>query len=83
MTETLRDVLPREALEGGEFYKSAHIKHLDVPVLERIDGCKRRWPGTHKNVNFWWRLQNGRIVGFNENPSRGWSFPVMMDPDNS
>lgn len=40
------------------------------------DGFKV-YPGTHRNVFTWYELENGYGVGFNENPSRGWSFPVV------
>lgn len=33
--------------------------------------------GTHKNVGNWWLTDNGYAVGFNENPSIGWSFPII------
>ena len=36
-----------------------------------------KWPGYHKYVFFWVELENGYIVGFNENPNNGWSFPIM------
>jgi hypothetical protein len=34
-------------------------------------------PFKHKYVYTWWELENGYAVGWNENPSRGWSFPIM------
>lgn len=33
--------------------------------------------GTHKNVGNWWLTDTGYAIGFNENPSLGWSFPVV------
>jgi len=38
------------------------------------------WPGKHVHVHVWWELENGYAVGWNENPSRGWSFPVVKMP---
>jgi len=35
------------------------------------------WPGSQKDVHCWWELENGKAVGWNENPSKGWSFPVI------
>jgi DNA-directed RNA polymerase subunit RPC12/RpoP len=35
------------------------------------------WPGPQKDVHCWWELENGKAVGWNENPSKGWSFPVI------
>lgn len=64
--------------------KEFQIQFTDVPayklggieVLEEIDGTKQAWPGKHKNVFTWWKLANGKCVGWNENPGKGWSFPV-------
>jgi hypothetical protein len=54
-------------------------KFRDVEVVEEYGyGEKwKPWPGTHKNVMNWCVLANGYAVGWNENPSRGWSFPVV------
>src|SRR5271157_4691760 len=35
------------------------------------------WPGPQKDVHCWWELENGKAVGWNESPSKGWSFPVI------
>lgn len=72
--KTLRDVLPPEFfLEHGT---SLANRYLDVEVVrDNKDG--ERWPGTHKNVYAFWVLANGKRVGWNENPGRGWSFPVV------
>lgn len=55
------------------------MNYLDCEVVEEIDGCTpgNGWPGKEKNVYWWYKLANGKMVGFNENPSRGWSFPVI------
>jgi hypothetical protein len=47
---------------------------LDVEVVVKHDGA---WPGKHRNVHVWWELEDGHAVAWNENPSRGWSFPVI------
>lgn len=77
---TLRDVLPREFFI--EHTESPAAKYLDVEVVARYrawgDGPDALlWPGRHQHVNVWWHLANGKAVGWNENPSRGWSFPVV------
>jgi hypothetical protein len=71
---TLRDVVPQEFF--AEFMGTPAARLLDVEVLETVDGTLRHWPGTHRCVFTWWKLADGHRVGFNENPSRGWSFPV-------
>lgn len=69
----LRDVLPKEFFT--EFKDAPANKHLDqVVVREHLHGG---WQGKHKYVMCWWRLANGYAVGWNENPSVGWSFPVI------
>ena len=71
----------REALPYGEtgIFKS---KKLEVKVMETHDPYKGglRWPGRHKNVVEWWVLADGTAVGWNENTSVGWSFPVIRFP---
>lgn len=69
----LRHEVPREFFQ--EFMDTPAARLLNVEVLERR-GPPQRWPGKHKHVSTWWILANGRCVGWNENPSRGWSFPV-------
>ena len=71
----LRDVLPREFFDS--FNDTRAYKLLDCVVVEEVAGYKTRWPGAEKNVMNWWRLEDGRCVGWNENPGRGWSFPVF------
>ena len=38
---------------------------------------RKPWPGPQRNVHYWVQLANGKAVGWNENPARGWSFPVV------
>jgi hypothetical protein len=75
----LRDVLPREATEGPEYDGARVLQLLDEGVAAEMDGRDHPWPGRHKNVLTWWRLKSGLLVGWNENPSVGWSFPVIRD----
>ena len=61
---------------------SPAAKLLDVVVVHehsRVseNDAYREWPGLHKNVHCWWELENGKAVAWNEDPSRGWSFPVV------
>lgn len=85
----LRDVLPGEFflsyLTDWSFKTytenpSPASKLLDVEVVEEFkahaEGWKS-WPGTHIHVYNWWILADGHAIGWNENPSRGWSFPVI------
>lgn len=74
--KTLKDCLPHEAL-SGEFEGCRFLKYLDVEVVSENDFDKKPWPGTHRYVYTWYELKNGYAVGWNENPSRGWSFPVL------
>lgn len=52
-------------------------KFADIKVISKFDSRKRKWVGTHKNVTYWYELENGYAVGLNENPSRGLSIPVV------
>lgn len=71
--KTLRDVLP---VEFDEYFDVPAYKLKDVKVLYEIDGTQIPWVGTHKNVLNWWVLETGHCVGWNENPARGWYFPI-------
>lgn len=72
---TLKDVLPREFLV--EFSDTPAFKLKDVEVVEEHTCCSKKWPGAQRHVMNWFVLANGKAVGWNENPSRGWSFPVI------
>jgi len=83
----LRDVVPREFFV--EFMHTMPRRYqpepiltpaarlLDVEVVSAHDGTVAGWPGPHQHVFVWWTLANGKRVGWNENPSKGWSFPVV------
>lgn len=73
MPKTLSEVMPREFSGYSDI---PAFKHKDVFVKAEHFG-DRRWPGTQKNVHFWVELENGKSVGWNENPATGWSFPVI------
>ena len=69
--KTLKDWLPVEAYTGNKRLE----KFFDVEVtFETMDG---NWIGEQKNVYAWCKLANGYAVGWNENPGRGWSFPIV------
>lgn len=78
-TRTLLEVAPHEFAE--EFADTQAWKMRDVNVVAihsgGFGGAELPWPGREKNVFNWYELENGYAVGWNENPSRGWSFPVV------
>jgi len=71
----LKDVLPREFMQG-EYDDTPAYKFKDEFVVNWISHIEEAWIGKHKYVFIWFKLENGWAVGWNENPSRGWSFPV-------
>jgi len=77
MSTTLKDVF--HGITTGEYNDTPAYKLKDVEVVQEFDSTKygQQWPGKHKNVYAWVLLTNGKAVGWNESPSRGWSFPVM------
>lgn len=86
MLKKLREVMPKGlSIVGGEYEKTRAFTMLDEIVLAEhgnmFDQLKKDllWPGTQKNVHFWVELGNGFAVGWNENPTRGWSFPVIKN----
>lgn len=72
--KTLKDVMPRELVEWDN---TPAYKLRDVEVKAEHNLCSKKWPGPQKHVYNWCELVNGKAVGWNENPSRGWSFPVV------
>lgn len=80
---TLADAMSHEFVTGSyDDTKAFRLKDYEVINEFHWGGSnpnQRRWPGTHKNVTYWVILANGYSVGFNENPSRGWSFPVIKN----
>ncbi len=70
-------------------YDDVHArKFSDVEIVTKHTydhtpgGSGLPWPGVHKNVFVWVELVNGYAVGWNENFSKGWSFPVMKIKKN-
>ena len=63
-----------ENYSDGRAYK---YRDVEVVVEYGYGHQSKRWPGPHKNVHNWCILANGYAVGWNENPSTGWSFPVV------
>lgn len=82
----LIDWAPHEFAEGT-WDDTRAWKFRDVEVVSEhgYSEDNKPWPGTHKNVMNWCVLENGYAVGWNENPSTGWSFPVkkMVDTKKS
>lgn len=79
----LVDWAPYEFAEGT-WDDTRAWKFRDVKVVKTYDmhdddweTTWKSWPGSHKNVTTWCVLENGYAVGWNENPSVGWSFPVV------
>ena len=76
--KTLRDVAPRELTL--EYTSTRAFKMRDVTVVREYSSLEpgyKPWPGKERNVHVWWVLANGKAVGWNENPARGWGFPVI------
>lgn len=76
--QTLAEVMPSDLTL---YVDDRAYKFKDIEVVKTYCSATdysnfKRWPGVHKNVYFWVELANGYAVGWNESPSRGWSFPV-------
>lgn len=82
MSKPLKDYLP-DGFLSGSFDDDRAFKFKDVIVVKVGDDVevpshlRLSWPGREKFVFNWYVLSNGYAVGFNENPSRGWGFPVI------
>jgi len=74
VNKPLKDVLPHD----HQVMDSERVsRYLDVIVLKAYNGTLVAFPSDHRNVFVWWELENGMAVGWNENMSLGWSFPVV------
>jgi len=75
---TLKDVMPHEFM-GIEYVDSQARKFADVEVVSQHGSTTDNipWIGKRTNVFYWVKLANGKAVGWNESPSRGWSFEVV------
>lgn len=71
----LQDELPREF--HSQFQNTQAYTLRGARILAMHYSHEEPWPGREKNVHWWCELQGGLAVGWNENPARGWSFPVI------
>jgi len=85
--KTLRDWMMDEYFDSHQFDKKyvRLNKMLDIPIVKDSDelsvGDHMIWPEfKEKNIQSWVELENGWCVAFNENVSRGWSFPFKKLP---
>lgn len=61
-----------------EYRLAEKLKDLEViKEFFRSNEGYREWPGKHQNVHYWVLLEGNIGVAHNENPSIGWSFPMM------
>lgn len=74
----LHAMLPPEFLTDS-YERTPAYQLRDHDVIERhvVNEGGKRWPGPQMYVNLWLKLANGKAVGWNENPQRGYSFPVV------
>ena len=82
-SKTLKDVLPYDAQFEFEGRDKRLATLLNVGVLAQFDPRKpgEHWEGSpHRNIIVWFLLEDGHAVGFNENISVGWAFPVIRLP---
>lgn len=76
----LRDKLPQDILMEFGDTKAARMLDVEVVAEHGSDGDNKAWPGPHRFVYGWWELANGYAVAWNENPAKGYSFPVVRIP---
>jgi len=74
-------------LKSGSWDDMPVAKYFEVGVVREYwshgnseNKPVKKWPGPQKYVFVWVELENGKAVGWNENPSRGWTFPVVTLP---
>lgn len=73
--ETVNDFVPEQAhCEFGNLLD----KHGDKKVVETFYGHAYCFPSVNYcNVNVWALLEDGSVIGMNESPRSGWSFPRL------
>lgn len=79
----VRDWLPGDIKRlQCEYHDTRMWELLDREVLRTHQTWRdgHGWPGKHRNVPSWVEIEGGLAIGFNENPSRGWAFPVIKWP---
>ena len=78
---TLKDIMPKGFINGGYNNTKSYTMKDEIVIKEHSQFIDQdeyiKWPGSHKNIHLWVELENGYAVGFNENPKKGWSFPVL------
>lgn len=84
MTRTLADVLPA-CFVNGDYDRTMAFQFKDMFITKEHSQFYDQdeytpWPGNHKHVYLWVELENGLAVGWNENPEKGWSFPIIKIP---
>ncbi len=75
--KNLFDVMPDEFSTDFKNSEAFKLGEFKVVSIHHCETQADKWPGKQKNVYFWVELDNGKAVGWNENPSKGWSFPVI------
>ena len=81
----IKDFLPIE-VQHGEYENDKVQKYLDYPIekiyqLNNTNLTPSQFGFKHKNIFVWATFKDGnklKAVGFNENPSIGWSFPIVL-----
>lgn len=78
MTQTVREWIASHCQHGTHEFDEQIRTYADKKIVTEIDGTVMAFPQTskrYKNVYNWVLLEDGTSVGWNESPSRGWSFP--------
>lgn len=75
MSQTVHDFIPSYvSVEFADLLE----KKGDIKILKIVDGTVYRFPSNNYKFVFKWAiLENGSVIGWNENPSKGWSFPII------
>lgn len=80
---------------GSSWYNKYLEKYMDVKIVKQVSsvGDDDHWDKylklvhkyfpKHQNVYSFIVLENGWCVGWNENPSHGWSFPKSVKKWNN
>jgi len=72
---TVNEFVPEQA--HGEFYAFLE-KHGHKKIVESFYGHEYPFPHkNYRNVNVWALLEDGKVIGMNESPHSGWSFPLV------
>jgi hypothetical protein len=77
VSKRVEGCFPAEAFKDWQALRALRDIRVIAEHQPRSNGQWLAWPGKQKNVMYWIEIEGGKAIGWNENPSSGWSFPII------